>query len=747
MRRSTATAMILIALGWPSSAAAQDVTDLEAILQDPVVSTPSGVAATASIAPATSTSITAEELREQGIRTLDEAINFLSLGMETEPSMHGVEIGSRGVLLNADYGTHVLLLVNGLALNEPWNGTAYFERGAGIPFELIDHIEVMLGPASVLYGSNAMLGVINIVTKRAKDYDGVHVVAEGEAAAPIGAGYAVQSPFGGGVGAGYRAGAGYGDEFRLFNRPAEVTVQLDYYRFHGASVEFDNQDYGLDSVTGEPKRFGPGPGTGVWGGKATRSWYTEAPAAYGRLEAGDFTLSARSGWYKRSAPYSDSLVRYFGNFDPPDDYEKDTFLDTELRYHRQVSSTVDLSVRAFWQYNRYEWYVTSSAPEDCSDGAAGGCRHDLRGIGRHGGGEVKAGFSWRDPWHMVTLVGATAQLRHVDSRAVERSELGVSPPVGAIDISDTQGAVFIEHTARPTRWLEGNAGARFDADERFGTALSPRGAVAATVWDGGTVRSIYAEAFRGPSAYELYYTDPLGQVAAPNLGPETTRSIECSFEQRVGAHRFFVGAFRSWWNDMVVAETLTDDEQAAAIASGELRPEATDALQYRNRTRIDSYGFHAAMHLSAVQARLRFDSNVTGAKASARNDGQPGDPLTVTPQLFGNARLAYDLGDPLPTIAIAALVRSRRLADRFYDGGRRSAPTAPPSVDTRFTVSGQVRAIPGLRYRIGIAYSFARFSAYVIGPSQYALDPSSVARLAPVDRLHGFVGLQYDFPL
>ncbi len=747
MRHCAAVAMMAILLAWPTSATAQDVTDLEAMLQDPVVSTPSGVAATASVAPATSTSITAEELREQGIRTLDEAINFLSLGMETEPNMHGVEIGSRGVLLNADYGTHVLLLVNGLALNEPWNGTAYFDRGAGIPLEIIDHIEVMLGPASVLYGSNAMLGVINIVTKRAKDYDGVHVVAEGEAAAPLGPGYTVRSPFSSGMGAGYRAGAGYGGEFRLFNRPAEVTVQLDYYRFHGASVEFEDQDYGLDSVTGEPKRFGPGPGTGVWGGKATRSWYTEAPAAYARMEAGDFALSARNGWFKRSAPYSDSLVRYFGDFDPPDDYEKDTFVDTELLYHNKISSTVDLAARAFWQYNRYEWYVTSSAPEDCRDGAAGGCRHDLRGIGRHGGGEVKVGFSWHDPWRMVTLVGATVQRRHVDSRILEWSELSVSPPVGAIDISDTQGAVFFEHTARPTRWLDGNAGARFDADERFGTALSPRGAVAAAVWEGGTLRSIYAEAFRAPSAYELYYADPLDQVPASDLGPETTRTLECSFEQRVGAHRFFVGAFRSWWDDMVVVETLTDEERAAAVASGRLRAEATDALQYRNRSRIDSYGFHAAMHLSAVQSRLRFDTNVTGARATARDGEEAGEPLAVTPQLFGNVRLAYDLGAPLPTIAMAALVRSRRLADRFYDGGFSSAPTAPPGVETRLTVSGPVPAVPGLRFRTGIAYSFARYSPYVIGPSQYALEPSSVARLQPVDRLHGFVGLQYDLPL
>src|SRR6185503_17011460 len=115
-----------------------------------------------------------------GIHSLDEAINFLSLGMVTENPLGAVAIGARGVLVTQDYGSHVLLLINGHSVNEQWGGTAYFERGAAIPLELVDHIEVILGPGSVLYGSNAMLGVINVVTKRAKDYDGVHAVVESE---------------------------------------------------------------------------------------------------------------------------------------------------------------------------------------------------------------------------------------------------------------------------------------------------------------------------------------------------------------------------------------------------------------------------------------------------------------------------------------------------------------------------------------------------------------------------------------
>ena len=62
---------------------------------------------------------------------------------------------------------HFLVLVDGHAMNEPLRGSAWTGVGSGVPIEIIDHIEVIVGPGSVLYGSNAMFGLINVVTKRA----------------------------------------------------------------------------------------------------------------------------------------------------------------------------------------------------------------------------------------------------------------------------------------------------------------------------------------------------------------------------------------------------------------------------------------------------------------------------------------------------------------------------------------------------------------------------------------------------
>src|SRR5205085_938233 len=73
-----------------------ELSELRGLVDEPIVSTASQSLESASAAPATSTSISADELRRFGIRSLDEAINYLSLGMVTQNPLHSVEIGARG---------------------------------------------------------------------------------------------------------------------------------------------------------------------------------------------------------------------------------------------------------------------------------------------------------------------------------------------------------------------------------------------------------------------------------------------------------------------------------------------------------------------------------------------------------------------------------------------------------------------------------------------------------------------------
>jgi outer membrane receptor protein involved in Fe transport len=487
-----AVILALAGLAWAGRAGADDTLDLEALLETSVVSTASSQAESSSDAPATSTTITAEDLRRHGIRTLDEALNFLSLGVVSTNPLHSAEVGARGVLITSDYGNHMLLLVNGHMLNEQWAGTAYYERGMGVPLELIDHIEVMLGPGSVLYGSSAMLGVINVFTKKASEYEGVHLVGEAELLTSG------------------RLGLGFGRAGVLAGMPVEITGQLEYFKQQGPTFAFGPQRYGADSVTGQPKQFTwQGPATGVWGGAADKGYSVEVPAGYLRVIAGPFELNARAVSYRRATPYINNFNQYYGGFNDPYNHETDRLFSLDLRYRKTLSTLVDLSVRLYADSATYQQDLRTAAPEDCLSASLGGCVTRLSGGSRWAGVEPQLRFDWRRDGRYTTLIGVDTRLRNYRSSTTSSdpaSGQSLSPDLG-YDRSEFVTGAYLQQTARPWSALSLNAGARLDTDPRFGAALSPRGMVATFPWAGATLKVIYSEAFRAPSGYETLFTD------------------------------------------------------------------------------------------------------------------------------------------------------------------------------------------------------------------------------------------------
>jgi outer membrane receptor for ferrienterochelin and colicins len=745
----SSTVALALALSFAATARAQSSDALEELLGQTIVSTPSRDSETDTTAPATSSVITAEQLRQLGIRSLDEAINYVSLGMVTSTSLHTHEIGARGVTINGDYGNHVLLLLDGHALNEAWNGTAYFERGAGIPFDAIDHIEVMLGPGSVMYGSQAMLGVINVVTKRAKDFQGVHLIAEGEMVLPSDRSRSLKSPgsdgYAGDLGGGYRVGAGYGRPFTIGGSPSELTLSLDYYRYRGPTWELGPQPYGDDWVTGAPKDFGPKAPAGVWGGSLRDADYLEAPAAYARFSTGDFSAALHASAYRRSTVFSDSLAAYAGDFDDPHNRELDRFLNLDLSQRFALTPRIGLVLRAFGDLYDYTWHNASSAAEDCPEGYVEGCDRTLLGVARGLGGEVQTQIQW-PVLRGATLIGVVANARNVEDELTLTGPVGPSvAPLGG-NRNDGLIAPYASQSLSPTRWLDLSLGLRLDHDTRFGDKLSPRTAAGVTPWRGGRLKVVYAEAFRAPSGYEMTYSDPNSQVPAPDLGPESVRSVQGSIEQRVGRHRLFFEVFRSSWSGVVGTGMLSQAELDAAIARGEITAGLTEAYRRENLGRIQNYGYNAAYEGAALKGRLRFGLNMTAARTRIdEGDGSGAQPPVVAPQAFGNARIAYDLPRSFPTLAVAARFTGRRPADRVYDGGFTPPPSAPPLLALKLAATGVMPAVPALRYRVGGEYSFAKVEPYVIGANAYANDNVTTALLAPTRRAHAFVGLEYAF--
>jgi outer membrane receptor for ferrienterochelin and colicins len=399
-------------------ARAEDTSELEGLLDESIVTTASKSAETATTAPATSSTLTAEDMRAYGIHSLAEAINYLGLGAITFDPLFTADIGARGVFLKGDQGNHFLLLVDGHAVNEQLSGSARFDRGLGIPIEVIDHVELILGPGSVLYGSNAMLGVINVVTKRAKHWQGLHLGGEVE------------------FGKSGRVSGGAGTTFDLFTLPAALTVAFEYYNQSGPAFTFAEQRFGtLDPFTRLPYRTTrDGPPTGIWGGTSRRSYYSEIPAGQLRLVSGPFELSVHTSTFKRAAPYSSYTVNRDSDFDDPGSYTIDRSLWVDLKHQAALSQVVQLNSRVYLDSYDTRTFANVSRVSGCRYPGTLTCSKRETGVARWLGAEVQGSFDWLKTGHLVTLLGADGRIRDLlfqqdvadfDTGAYLRSSQGV----------------------------------------------------------------------------------------------------------------------------------------------------------------------------------------------------------------------------------------------------------------------------------------------------------------------------------
>ncbi|HET7409314.1 MAG TPA: TonB-dependent receptor plug domain-containing protein, partial [Paracoccaceae bacterium] len=117
--------------------------------------------------------ITAEEIEARGIDHVAEALR-------TVPGVSVSQSGGHGltkVRLRGAEGNHTLVLIDGIEVAAPEQGEYNF---GGLLAADIERIEVLRGPQSALYGSNALGGVISIITKRASE-PGLHWRGEAEA--------------------------------------------------------------------------------------------------------------------------------------------------------------------------------------------------------------------------------------------------------------------------------------------------------------------------------------------------------------------------------------------------------------------------------------------------------------------------------------------------------------------------------------------------------------------------------------
>ncbi|MEY3221019.1 MAG: hypothetical protein RIT27_2376 [Pseudomonadota bacterium] len=135
--------------------------DLDQLLEV-TIETASGIEESLRDAPAAMVVVTSEDIRQRGYTSLHELFadlpGFDTVQMGSPQHMMGYQRGYRTPFMQ-----RTLLMINGVVDNHLWSHAAVISRQ--YPISGIKRVEILYGPTSAVYGANAFLGIINVITE------------------------------------------------------------------------------------------------------------------------------------------------------------------------------------------------------------------------------------------------------------------------------------------------------------------------------------------------------------------------------------------------------------------------------------------------------------------------------------------------------------------------------------------------------------------------------------------------------
>ncbi len=158
---------------------AQQVPSLEDLLQQQTTTDPSRIEVSTSARYAQSAGqssqvtyiVTDEQISRFSLRNLEQILSLFPGLYVSSDSSYGY-LTARGIGRPGDYNARLLLLVDGTRVNDNIYDAGMIGNNFYIDPQLIDRVEYSPGSGSALYGNNAFLGVVNVITKRGNKLQG-----------------------------------------------------------------------------------------------------------------------------------------------------------------------------------------------------------------------------------------------------------------------------------------------------------------------------------------------------------------------------------------------------------------------------------------------------------------------------------------------------------------------------------------------------------------------------------------------
>jgi iron complex outermembrane receptor protein len=527
------------------------------------VSIASGTVKKLSHSAAVTSVITAEQITTMGATELHEVL-------ETVPGIHATiqpvtgdySYSMRG--MRNDTNSEVLLMMNGTRFSVPYQGTHM--AGMIVPVENIQRIEVIRGPGSALYGADAFAGVINIVTKKAADLDGVTVGARGGNAD-------TKSTWG-----------QYGGQWQGW----DIATSLQYSH-NGPDPD---RIIEADALTGTGFSSAPGPMQ-----TQIERWNGHLNLQRKHWDLGFWAFNEADGGYRAGAAGAlDNLGTVNGG-----NYLADVRYSTEDAWE-----TLELQAHASFLHTDINADIYNTPPGSIlpidATGNATTQTSQIRGLVQFPEGmRFVTGIKNTVPTfeltgiykgfadHQLRMVTSfryeelnTKEMRNFGQGVLDGTTLNpaiINPAVGLQDLTGTPFTFIGDHhrdiwsLALQDEWQIATdwhltTGLRYDYYSDFGSTVNPR---AALIWDINpelTGKILYGQAYRAPSFLEQYQQNSAFYIGNSSLKPETIETTELAFDYRPTQNlRTALNLFHYNIKDLISGEFITRNNTALTASN------------------------------------------------------------------------------------------------------------------------------------------------------------------------------------
>jgi outer membrane receptor protein involved in Fe transport len=424
-------------------------------------------------APASVSVVTTEDISRYGYRTLDEVLSSVP-GFYTNYDRNYAYAGVRGFGRPTDYNDRILLLLNGHTMNEPFYGSAMLGTDFALDLGVVERIEIVRGPGSALYGSGAMLAVVNVITRQGKYSDFLRVTGSLGSYGRRTAGIAAGKAFGADL-------EGMGS-FRWMERDGQNL----YYSEYDTDSTNDGIAQGLD--------------------------WDRSVGAFGSVRYKN--LKFQGAFFSRSKGIPTGA--YGTTFNDNRTRTTDRYGMAEVRLDQPLAPPVSAMARAY--FDRYDYNGTFPSPD---------LLYDATTASRLGG-ELQI------QWDSGPRNRVIAGMEHVDNLRGDYRYWSSDTMFFRGDFPFRTTAFYVEDEFQLTDDIGLTLGVRHEVHSATASSTAPRAALIFHPSLDASIKLLYGEAYRAPNSYERYYEDPInGFKSNHSVEGERISTLELLCEKRV----------------------------------------------------------------------------------------------------------------------------------------------------------------------------------------------------------------------